>query len=168
MIIKKGLVPHIIDIEASGFDPLSYPIEIGVALDNGARYSTLIRPVDQWQHWDRTAENLHHIQRDTLFEYGKSVKEVSLKLNELLKGKTIYSDGWVVDNPWLVNLFFHAGINRSFFISPLEMILSEQQMDHWHEVKNKVILEAGIKRHRASSDAWIIQQTYIRTRSLLD
>ncbi|MBT3206128.1 MAG: hypothetical protein HOM14_02990 [Gammaproteobacteria bacterium] len=163
MIKRKDFKPNIIDVEASGFDPLSYPIEVGVALDNGSRYSTLIHPVEEWKHWDTTAEKLHHIQRDTLLHHGKSVKDVVLKLNELLHEKTVYSDGWVVDKPWLEVLFFQAGVTRTFYISPLEMILSESQMDHWHEIKNKVIEVSTSERHRASSDAWVIQQTYIRT-----
>ena len=166
MVIKKGFVPIVIDVEASGFDPMSYPIEVGVAFENGSRFSTLIKPVDEWQHWDSTAEKLHYIQRDTLIHHGKSVLEVALKLNSLLDKETVYSDGWVVDKPWLDSLFFQAGVNRSFFISPLEMILCEEQMERWHEVKNKMIAELNPERHRASCDAWIIQQTYVHTLNL--
>ncbi len=167
-MFSREFIPIIIDIEASGFDPLSYPIEVGLVLENGTRYSTLVKPVTEWQHWDSSAERLHHIQRETLQQYGKPVMEVALKLNQLLDGKTIYSDGWVVDKPWLDNLFFRAGIDRSFFISPLEMILNEQQMEYWHEIKNTVIAETDLQRHRASSDAWVIQQTFVRTLALLN
>jgi len=167
MIERKGFKPNIIDVEASGFDPQSYPIEVGVALESGERFSTLIHPVDEWNHWDTTAESLHHIQRDTLMTHGKSVLDVALKLNELLNEKTVYSDGWVVDKPWIEILFFQAGITRTFYISPLEMILSEQQMEHWHEIKNQVIEQSSPERHRASSDAWVIQQTFIRTSAAL-
>ena len=163
MIIKKNFVPIIIDVEASGFDPMSYPIEVGVALEDGTRYSTLIKPVDEWTHWDPTAEKLHHIQQENLLSNGKTVRGVALKLNELLHEKTVYSDGWVVDKPWLENLFYRAGVDRSFFISPLEMILSEKQMERWHGVKNTMIAQLNPERHRASCDAWIIQQTFVHT-----
>ena len=106
MVIKKNFVPIVIDVEASGFDPMSYPIEVGVALENGSRFSTLIKPVDEWNYWDSTAEKLHHIQRNTLLQHGKSVLDVALRLNQLLHEKTVYSDGWVVDKPWLESLFF--------------------------------------------------------------
>lgn len=47
---------------------------------------------------------------------------------------------------------------------PLEMILSEQQMDLWHDTKNSLILGMDGQRHRASADAELIQQTYMATR----
>lgn len=166
MNIRKNSKPIIIDVEASGFDPMSYPIEIGVVFDNGVRYSTLIKPVKEWVYWDSKAESLHHIQRNTLMQNGKSVFDVAVKLNELLQDKTVYTDGWVVDQPWLDNLFFQANVRRSFFISPLEMILDEKQLECWYEIKNNVIGESDPARHRASSDAWVIQETYARTLAL--
>ena len=36
--------PYIIDIEASSLSSNSYPIEIGLALENGERICFLIRP----------------------------------------------------------------------------------------------------------------------------
>ncbi len=45
-------VPNIIDFEASGFGPHSYPIEIGVIRSNGDRYCSLILPADDWTFWD--------------------------------------------------------------------------------------------------------------------
>lgn len=164
---NKKFVPIVIDVEASGFDPESYPIEVGVALEDGTRYSTLIKPVDTWKHWDSTAESLHHIQHQTLRRHGRSVQDVAIRLNELLHEKTVYSDGWVVDKPWIDSLFYQAGMSRSFFISPLEMILNEGQMERWHEIKNKMIKESNPERHRASCDAWIIQQTYVYTLNLV-
>ena len=57
MTLKQGaFTPTIIDVEASGFGPYSYPIEIGVALDNGDKYCTLILPAPAWTHWDEEAE----------------------------------------------------------------------------------------------------------------
>ncbi len=75
-----------------------------------------------------------------------------------------YSDGWEVDNPWLLKLFYAAGVPKLFRFSTLEMILSENQMANWHEVKDKVIEELSFQRHRASQDAVIIQETYAQTR----
>ncbi len=39
-------------------------------------------------------------------------------------------------------------------------------MNIWHEVKALVEEELNIVRHRASNDAQIIQQTYVRTRTI--
>jgi len=88
---------------------------------------------------------------------------VAGNLNSLLEGKTLYTDGWVVDKPWLTTLFHKAQIRMNFSVSPLEMILSEQQMERWHDTKNRILAEVIQRRHRASFDAWIIQETYKRT-----
>jgi hypothetical protein len=157
------LEPPIIDVEASGFDGRSYPIEVGVVLSSGKRYSSLIRPVAQWTHWDDYAEKVHHVSRDTLFEHGKEVGEVALSLNRLLSGMTVFTDGWVVDKPWLDELFFQAAVPMEFFVSPLELILSERQMELWGETKSQVLINSELERHRASSDAWMIQQIYKKT-----
>jgi hypothetical protein len=51
-----------------------------------------------------------------------------------------------------------------FRVSPLEMILSESQMEQWHGEKARVLASLDLSRHRASHDAWVIQETYSRTR----
>ena len=43
--------PLIIDVEASGFGPLSYPIEVGLALSAGEKYCSLILPAADWTHY---------------------------------------------------------------------------------------------------------------------
>ena len=156
--------PLIIDVEASGFGGRSYPIEVGVALDEGKRFCSLITPAADWTYWDEDAEKVHHISRDTLESCGKPAKEVARQLNQLLDGKTLYTDGWVVDKPWLTTLFHVAGEPMRFSVSPLELILSEQQMEQWHAAKDRVSAESNVIRHRASNDAWIVQQTFKETR----
>lgn len=155
--------PSIIDVEASGFGGTSYPIEIGVALDDDTKYCSLIQPAPEWEHWDRDAEKVHRIPREVLETHGKSTQEVAHSLNELLEGKTLYSDGWVVDKPWLTTLFQTAQVPMQFSVSPLEMILSEEQMERWHDTKEQILSEVTTQRHRASFDAWLIQETYKRT-----
>ena len=155
--------PIIIDVEASGFGSRSYPIEVGVALDDDTKYCSLILPAPDWEHWDSDAEKVHRIARDILETYGNPIQQVAENLNRLLEGKTLYTDGWVVDKPWLTTLFYNAHMEMNFYVSDLEMILSEQQMARWHETKEKVLAEVQKHRHRASFDAWIIQETYKRT-----
>lgn len=155
--------PLIIDVEASGFGATSYPIEVGVALEEDRKYCTLILPAPDWTHWDKEAEKIHRIARDILETYGKPMREVAGQLNALLVGRTLYTDGWVVDKPWLTTLFHAAQIRMEFQVSPLEMILSEFQMERWHETKDRVMEEMTNRRHRASYDAWTIQETYKRT-----
>ncbi len=155
--------PSIIDVEASGFGGESYPIEVGVALDSGKRFCTLIAPAAEWSHWDDQAEQIHNISRAMLHAHGKPVSDVADALNDLLAGATLYSDGWVVDKPWLTRLFHAAGRPMRFSVSPLEMILTEQQMALWHRTREQISRQANVQRHRASNDAWIIQETFRKT-----
>lgn len=155
--------PWIIDLEASGFGANSYPIEVGVAMDENQRFCSLIKPVNGWDYWDRQAESYHCISRELLASHGCGVHEVAEELNKLLAGRTVYSDGWVVDKPWLIKLFHAASRPMKFSISPLELILSEQQMTDWHATKDALLHESGMVRHRASNDALLIQQTYCQT-----
>ncbi len=160
-------IPSIIDVESSGFGPDSYPIEIGVAHASGARYCSLIKPRPDWTHWRADAEAVHGIDRALLARCGKAVGDVARDLNTLLDGQTVYSDGWVVDQRWVARLYHAAAIRQRFFLSPLEIILTEAQMTLWHRTKEAVIRERNLARHRASTDAGIIQETYKRTRDQL-
>lgn len=155
--------PLIVDVEASGFGGDSYPIEIGLAMEDGSKFCTLVAPAPDWTHWDDDAETVHRISRDILETYGKPMQDVANFLNDILAGKTVYTDGWVVDKPWLTRLFHAAGVEMDFTVSSLEMILSPEQMEVWHDTKDQVVEDMELKRHRASYDALIIQETYTRT-----
>lgn len=161
--MRRKKTPIIIDVEASGFGNGSYPIEVGVALDDDTKYCALILPADEWEHWDDDAEKVHRIARDILETHGKPIPEVAEHLNRLFEGKTLYTDAWGVDKPWLTTLFYRAAMEMKFSVSPLELILSEEQMARWHETKDKLLAEVKKHRHRASFDAWIIQETWKRT-----
>ncbi len=160
---RRRKTPIIIDVEASGFGGNSYPIEVGVALDDDTKYCALILPATDWDHWDNDAEKVHRIARDILETHGKPIQEVAAHLNQLFAGKTLHTDAWGVDKPWLTTLFYKAGMNMSFSVSPLELILSEAQMARWHDTKDMLLAEVKKHRHRASFDAWVIQETYKRT-----
>jgi len=159
-------VPNVIDVEASGFGGHSYPIEVGVILACGARYCSLIKPDEGWTFWTEEAEGVHHISRGILAQHGKPLDVVAQELNEFLLDQTVYSDGWVVDSPWVHLLFDVAHIPQAFKVSPLEMILTEPQMEIWHETKDKLLQDCEHKRHRASFDASIIQKTFVKTAEL--
>ncbi|HAU14188.1 MAG: hypothetical protein CMK83_03760 [Pseudomonadales bacterium] len=155
--------PIILDIEASGFGAGSYPIEVGFAADKHNRYCSLIRPFPNWTHWSETAQQIHGISRRDLEQRGGEPMEVALELNRRLNGKQIYSDGWVVDHPWLMTLFFAVNIEPAFQLSPIELIMTENQMEIWDDVHREVIICSEQQRHRASVDAWVIQQTWIKS-----
>lgn len=164
--MRKLLNPTIIDIEASGFGSHSYPIEIGVVKGNGDRYCALVAPLPEWVHWSESAQAIHGISRKLIETRGRNVRNICLELNEFMGESTAYSDAWTHDSPWLNRLFFAARINRSFFLSPIEMIATEPQLQLWDDAKKRMEKQLDIKRHRASGDAYLIQQTYMETRRL--
>ena len=154
------MLPNIIDIEASGFGKGSYPIEVGFVLGNGESYCSLITPIDDWQRWDRNAEETHGIERRTLINHGKPVKQIARELNQKLMDETLYSDAWANDVCWLGLLFEVAQIPQEFRIESIRYLLTEDQAACWHQTKKEVLRPSALQRHRASSDAAILQKTF--------
>jgi hypothetical protein len=130
---------------------------------DGVRYCKLIKPFDDWYHWDIEAENLHGISKKLLNKKGISGTQICLELNDFIGSQQTFSDGWVVDSPWLVKLYDRSQIELGFRLSPLEMILKELQYDVWDKVKADILHKMNVPRHRASSDAELIQRTYLET-----
>ncbi len=161
--VSHRLRPQIIDIEASGFGPDSYPIEVGVVLANGLRFSRVIRPLPDWTHWDSSAENLHGISQSDLQRHGHNPFQVARELNELLAGQTVYSDCWSVDKPWVDKLYNRLAMERNFYISPIESIVSEEQIEQWQGAMQQLGGQVS-PAHRALNDAVLIQETYVLTR----
>lgn len=155
----------VLDIEASGLGVGSYPIEIGIAFPDGRSECTLIVPTVDWTHWDKNAEALHGISRESLILNGRSPLTVALMLNELLQGEVVYSDAWGNDSVWLAKLFDAAGICCRFSLDSTVVLLDQQQLARWHTVKEAVTERMLIERHRASNDARIIQQTLVALNS---
>ena len=150
-------LPAILDVEASGFGRGSYPIEIGFVEPAGAMFCALILPDAEWQHWDASAEALHGITRATLLAHGKPVRWVACALNERLRGLTVYCDGWGHDYVWLARLFDCVDMQPSFHLEDLRRLLTEDEAARWHDVTLAVRGEQNLRRHRASSDARVLQ-----------
>lgn len=150
-------LPAIIDIEASGFGRGSYPIEIGFVATDGTLFCGLIRPEPDWLHWDEAAEALHGIGRELLFTHGRPVRWMAEQINQRLRGQTVYCDGWGHDYPWLSRLFDAAGLQPSFRLDDLRRLLDEQEALRWRGVTEAVRQRQQLTRHRASSDARVLQ-----------
>lgn len=150
-------LPAILDIEASGFGRGSYPIEVGFVSTDGALFCGLVTPESDWLHWDDSAEALHGISRELLQRHGKPARWMAEQLNERLAGQTVYCDGWGQDYPWLARLYDAAGLRQSFRLDDLRRLLSEAEAQRWRGVTEAVRLRQQLKRHRASSDARVLQ-----------
>ena len=160
------MVPGIIDIEASGFGRGSYPIEVGLVLPDGETHCHIIRPDDSWTHWDKSAEAVHGIERDLLLQKGLAPMQVAGELNRLLAGRKIYTDAWSYDISWLGKLYDLCGLPQLYQLESLRALMSEAQAALWHAVKEQVANELRLTRHRASTDALILQKTFSRTLSI--
>ncbi len=155
-----------LDIEASGIHPESYPIEVGLVLNNGESWCSLIKPDDAWTHWDVEAEAIHGISREQLFCHGKTPKEVANELNQLIKNTTVYSDCWVLDQPWLAKLFEKAKVRQTFNLQDMMYTLNEEDYEKLYTTKQDIIAATKIERHRASNDARILQMAYKKIKNI--
>lgn len=159
------MLPCIIDLEASGFGKGSYPIEVGVCLADSSTHCYLIRPENDWLHWDKEAEKVHGISREIIVEKGLPVVEICKRLNQLLKNQVVYSDAWGFDNTWLWKIYEKAGTYPNFKLDTFRKLITEEEIPRWNDVNQKVISDLGLERHRASSDAMILQETFRRIKT---
>ncbi|MBL8383054.1 MAG: hypothetical protein JNM90_08280 [Burkholderiales bacterium] len=157
-------IPSFIDVEASGLTGRSYPIEVGVVMPHGEMYCALVRPDPQWVHWDEAAEAVHRISRAILGAHGKPLAMVARHLNDLLENQVVYSDAWGNDLAWLGKLFDAADLPMRFRLESSRKLLDDAQAARWAEVKAQVTAELNLTRHRASTDARILQLTLARIR----
>jgi len=158
-------LPAIIDLEASGFGRGSYPIEVGVRMQDGSVHAILIKPAQGWDHWDESAEKIHGISREHLAEHGKTVREVAISLNELCRGLTVYSDAWSFDSSWLGRLYDEAEIVQRFKIDTLMRLLNEDELARWSDTKDAVVLELELELHRAANDVQVLSETFKRIKA---
>jgi len=156
--------PAIIDIEASGFGKGSYPIEVGFYLPDGRAYCTLITPEPAWCHWDDSAERVHGIRRELLFEKGSRPLDVCNDLNEKLRGQCVYCDAWAYDYVWLGKLFDAAERVPLFQLKDIRDLLGECEQKLWHATRATVEMRLQLRRHRASSDARMLFETLLEAR----
>lgn len=116
----------ILDIEASGLGPNSYPIEIAFCdLDGSRSYTALINPdtAGGWDDWDDYAEEaVHGICRDELRRNGLDVVTVSNDLTRLLRDEDVYSDAPYPDGVWLRKLFESLGRDNPIRLQSLRDI----------------------------------------------
>lgn len=166
MVTDVNTAPPIIDLEASGFGRGSYPIEVGIALENREIFSFLIKPEDDWTHWSEEAEQIHGITREQLHAEGMCIEDIARKLNDMLSGQTLYSDAWSFDSSWIGRLYDSAGIVQRFRIETINKLLKPEHVEFWHPTKETVLNELGLKAHRAAIDVKVLQETFMRISKL--
>jgi hypothetical protein len=143
---------QVVDVEASGLHPDSYPIEVGIfdLADPAKRISFYIKPEPQWTHWDYNAELIHGLSREQINEFGISVTEACERINAVCDSVMV-SDAPGFDANWLSVLYDAANMTPSFDIVGIETVVP------WDKFSNCVSYLAQQHRpHRALADAEII------------
>ena len=109
--MDAGNYPCFLDVEATGFGPESYPIEIAWSDASGAinRYLIDPTPIAGWTAWDVSAEQVHGIDRERLVRNGWAPEFVAERITEDLGGRTVYTDAPDYDARWLARLFGALG-----------------------------------------------------------
>lgn len=157
-------IPLFGDIEASGLDRDSYPIEVAWSLPGGDIKSRLIRRETDWVYWDDISEDIHGIRLADLEVEGRPARDVAKELNSDLSGKVLHFDGGVFDRFWLARLFDAAGLEPSFEFGDYDHLLTTIVPIRGRErtigqAKAKVIA-AATSIHRAGDDVRLMQQLY--------
>jgi hypothetical protein len=109
--MDEGPYPFFIDLEATGFGPDSYLIEVAWSDAAGEITRYLINPtsVPAWTDWDVEAERVHGLERGRLIRNGWPVDFVADRVAEALGGQRVYSDAPDYDQRWLGRLFSAVG-----------------------------------------------------------
>lgn len=122
----RGFEVLFIDIEASGLNSASFPIEIGWVLDDEAGpESFLIRPHASWDFasgWSAQSADLHGIPSAMLEPQGISVEEACAQLDGLAWGRLVVSDASQHDDWWLGRLYAAAEREKAWAVGDVERL----------------------------------------------
>jgi hypothetical protein len=160
----QGLV--FADIEASGLQFLSYPIEIGWAWAEKTHVETrsiLIKPTSEWlgwkTGWNEEAERLHGISQEQLLTDGLEPSEVCKILNREWQSAEIAFDTGPAahDARWLSILYRAASAEPSFGMAQLSSDLAILAYARMLRIPDATVLQlerlAPSTTHRAAADA---------------
>ncbi|MDK9790149.1 hypothetical protein [Vibrio sp. D431a] len=120
-----------LDVEASGLDDESYPIQIGWIDTNGDYDEFLINPetASSWTYWNKIAEKKYHgLTRERCVKEGLSIFDAAQRLNRLLRGVVVTSDAPDYDTFWIIKLMNECGCEPSFCIQDVRELLNSLQV----------------------------------------
>jgi len=152
-------LPIFIDVEASSLSKASYPIQIAFNLGETI-HSFLIRPAEGWEDWDDSAEAVHGWSRSRLLSEGEPAFLVAKKINDLLAGKTVYSDAKDYDGRWVDVLFDEIAAPRRFRVEDYALLYGSDRR-RIDEVRQALERERPIT-HRADEDVAFLMALHRR------
>lgn len=144
---------YIIDIEASGLDTASYPIEIAyLNLATGESDEFLINPASAtgWDYWSEEAEVIHGISRDRLSRWGISLYEAYCRL-DALSDKQVFSDATPYDEYWLSRIYEEVGEKPRYLLKDLSSVIATDRREAWQQE-----METIARPHRAMADVDVL------------
>lgn len=107
-----------LDVEASGLQVGSYPIEVGWCGIDLSPISFLVRPLEIWdvEDWSSSSERIHGISRRRLLEFGLDARDIAEWLNTACRGRTVLADNPTHDSSWLGKLFRETKVLQEFAV----------------------------------------------------
>lgn len=114
----------------------------------------------------------HGLSRNYLSKNGELPETVTKQLNQMLAGKTFYSDGHDFDEFWCDRLFNAVNFKRSFMFKNMDELLEELlPIKYWHPlaisgglnlrvIKKRARKECGLDAHRAANDVAYLIKLY--------
>lgn len=147
-----------LDIEASGFGPGSWPVEIGWAFpfDRKRNGSVLVRPIPAWTHWDMTSQsNCHGLSRDFLEKEGSLPAEALGHIEDALSGCTIYVQDPEYDRSWFRVLVEAAGRDSTIRLNDAGALFEARALRRRHNLSaiRRDVAARFPHSHRAEADA---------------
>jgi hypothetical protein len=142
----------ILDCEASGLHPDSYPVEVAwYDFETGEQDSFLIKPADHWNYWDTNAEEIHGLNQGQLVTDGLSVFHATMRLRKALADKAVYSDAPGYDDFWLQVLFEACDEDVPFPVKSVYDLVNQDQLGQL-----STLLMFAKRPHRALDDCKVI------------
>lgn len=130
----------VLDIEASGLEEGSFPIEIAWIGINHDEFDTFfIKPERHWTHWDEQAGSIHGLSRSLITRTGIACYEAVCRLDGNMANQDVYSDAPEWDGYWLDRLYSVVEKKRTWTLKKLNLFYTE--------------LETESMPHRALADA---------------
>jgi hypothetical protein len=149
-----------LDIEASGLQRGSYPIEFAWSDINLATQEFLVRPHLSWglENWSVASERIHGISRQQLEADGIPVEDAAARLNAALAGMVVVSDHPGPDTHWLTTLFELVEIEPEFEIGDWHELCQIEAAQQWLTQEEVTAIEVATssefpRLHRARPDA---------------
>jgi len=156
-----------IDIEASGFPPQGYAIEVAWNDQNENIHSFLINPYHftdkKFEYWSMDSQQIHGISREQLRNDGVDPYWLVEYLNATVPD-VVYSDAVLYDQWWIDRIYKACCIERKFKIETTDRLWFEicENHDRFEILDNiyKKVEKTFPHTHRASDDVKCLLEVY--------